>query len=71
LGRIKDKRSLSHFKANIFYFHDLTNKVINQSKNHTSSFAVGTETLIDLEATVSDFSFYNYLPLNFDNLHNI
>lgn len=69
LGRIKDTRSLSRFKANIVDFHDLTNKVMNHSKNHTSSCATGTETLIDLEATVSDFSFYHCLPLNIDSLH--
>jgi len=50
LGRIRDTSSLSHFKANIVDFHDLTNKVMNHSKKHTSSFAAGTETLIDLKS---------------------
>jgi hypothetical protein len=70
LCRIKDTRSLSHFKANIVDLNELTNTVKNHSKNHTSSFAAGTETLIDLEATVSDFSLYHCVPLNIDNLHN-
>jgi len=66
LGRIKDTRSLSHFKANVVGFHDITNKAMYHSKNHTRSFTAGTEKLIDLEDRVSDFSFYHCAPFNIE-----